>query len=674
MPPKSNKQSRRDDDDYESDDDLFDPVLLEMSPSERRYRELQIEAHETQRFNAPTRLGAQPPRILPNLLAQIIRRPVREHPDNIPAAQRNTQQRNYVEQESGSDEDIPIYRRANPADMMMMEPERNPILRRRQVQAQQRQQQPVSDDDDRDRGAYDRRHVEHEADEERRHQARRVVPVRGAAARRAAANNGEPNGRIRNGNGTLLRAQNWIVTFRTDNPAPNMVGNRCGPGNSTLDYMCGQMEIGRNPGNTEYAGAHWQGYMEFSGPVTATQIIAMTGWRPGSVHLEPRWGSQQQAIDYTKKLDTNANETLRETGQEDLVDPRYDWTEYGTKHAADAPGQALMIRDAILQGHGMKEFLHDNNLFGYVLRCHKGVERFIQEHQDDDEECDNERNVRVVVYYGEGRTGKSGTVYRRHGFKTVFKKGREASQHFTGYNKHPVLLLEEFGQKESGMTPAMVQEWLDPYPCNIKVMYGQRKAKWNTVYLCSNIAPIDWFPGAPESVRKAIQERIHEVWRFTKDAIYLEKGTGDFTPIPDPKIRPAPSIITQPMNNQLSTALEHRTGIDMNLVIPPSHPQAHLLRTAHPLSKAFSPAAIKLPIHDDNKAREAEETKWKMQSTTPGESAQASLNSAPRFTDVPYSSSSGKVNDNEWFNLVSDLLQNPKIASISDKLSVEDLF
>lgn len=342
----------------------------------------------------------------------------------------------------------------------------------------------------------------------------------------------EPQGEIRNrNNNRLLRAQTWVVTLRGAVAPRDHTGQQAAPNGAVLDYQCGQIELGLNPGYGQQ-GYHWQGYLEFSLPVTAMDIINLFGWIPGRVHLETRKGTQQQAIDYTKKEDTKEG----------------DWEEYGTAHPPDVINANEQIREAILDGAQLEYFIGNQNLWGTALRQHKGIERFIELVSAADPNAKKLRKIKVVVYYGDSRSGKSGTVWRRYenNIDDVYKKPREASLHFTGYKKQPVLLLEEFGQHDVGLPPQMVQELLDPYPMKLKVMYGQAQAHWDTVYICSNIPPDQWYPNSTPAVRTAIQKRISEVWRFTQDAIYLEKGPGEFPPIPDPEIQPPPSIVTRP--------------------------------------------------------------------------------------------------------------------------------
>lgn len=52
---------------------------------------------------------------------------------------------------------------------------------------------------------------------------------------------------------------------------------------------------------------HYQGYIEFKGQETLKDIKKILGQK---VHIEPRKGSQQQAIDYCKKVETRIGQTM----------------------------------------------------------------------------------------------------------------------------------------------------------------------------------------------------------------------------------------------------------------------------------------------------------------------------------------------------------------------------
>lgn len=385
---------------------------------------------------------------------------------------------------------------------------------------------------------------------------KRAAPPRRAPGRALIPPPGQPGGpqgRARNSAGQVNNNRTWVVTLRTQNPpffdAQGNLVDRTGIDPATgqryvvfytnantpvyLDYMCGQMEEGRAPGPGNN-GIHWQGYLEFSADVNAWDIMQFFGWAPGTVHLEPRFGTQDQAIAYTMKEET------RLEGMENA------WMEIGTKHAPNAAGAWNAVQQRVLNGGNMMDFLTgDAQSFRMAIQFQAGIRNAIAE-LENTEGDDALRDVKVIVYYGEPRTGKTGTIYRRHKYKDIFVRGTAAAQHYTAYRKQPVLVFNEIGSPDCHVTTSDMQTALDPYPLLINAKYTQHRARWTTVYICSNIHPQMWFPKADATVRQSIQERIHEVWRFTKDEIILEKGPGDFPPIPDPAVPNQPRIVRQP--------------------------------------------------------------------------------------------------------------------------------
>lgn len=367
----------------------------------------------------------------------------------------------------------------------------------------------------------------------------------GGGRANAAALNADPRGRIRGGNNALLRNRTWMITWRNHFPPHDLTGQIVPGTNSTVDYMVGQMEMGQVPGRNN-DGLHWQGYMEFSQDVTGPQILDLfmanfaTG--PDRLWLEPRFGSQQDAINYVTKEETR--HTPEHETEEDFGP-----VEYGTRHQADAAGVWQNMRRAIINGAQMKHFLADEQLFATAFRCPNGLKAMIEARDDDDPVADNVRDLKVILYYGEPGTGKSGGVHRwcEQQELALFEKPREASLHWTGYNKEPVLLLEEFGNPDNPITPGDAQKILDKYPFRLKQMYGKSKARWSYVFICTNVPPDQWYQRAHPTVKAAIMRRIHEIWRFTQDAVYLEKGPGEFVPIPDPEAPRIPNIIRNPI-------------------------------------------------------------------------------------------------------------------------------
>lgn len=87
--------------------------------------------------------------------------------------------------------------------------------------------------------------------------------------------------------------RNWCFTSFDDLP-PVLAAEHLPDG---IRYICFQQEKCPGSGNL-----HFQGYLETTNKTTRKQIKKMLD--DEKIHLEPRKGTQDQAIDYCKKLDS----------------------------------------------------------------------------------------------------------------------------------------------------------------------------------------------------------------------------------------------------------------------------------------------------------------------------------------------------------------------------------
>jgi hypothetical protein len=249
--------------------------------------------------------------------------------------------------------------------------------------------------------------------------------------------------------------------------------------------------------------------------------------------------------------------------------------EFGTPPNPSATDVWDIAHDIIVNQKGDESaFLEDVQRFKIFARYGNGLGKLIQTVKNNDVVADNPRDIRVIVYYGDAGTGKSGAVRRwaEDNEEKIFTKPIEKSSFYTGYDKENVLLLEEFGNKDAASRANMMplqefQRALDIYPFTLKVMYGQAKARWHYVFITSNIPPTQWYD-VPAASQESVQRRIHEIWRFTKTAVYLEKGTGEFAPSPDPSVNPPPNVIYH------QEVTEPAVDPPEVPVILPSHPKA----------------------------------------------------------------------------------------------------
>lgn len=113
-----------------------------------------------------------------------------------------------------------------------------------------------------------------------------------------------------------------------------------------IQYMVYQKEIGK-----ETKREHYQGYVEFKDKFSMLGVKKLFGDR--SLHLEPRRGTQEQAIQYCKKDETRAG------GLEDIY-------EFGSPKKQGKRNDIEEIMDDVEQGQTLREILLDHK--GNALR------------------------------------------------------------------------------------------------------------------------------------------------------------------------------------------------------------------------------------------------------------------------------------------------------------------
>lgn len=270
---------------------------------------------------------------------------------------------------------------------------------------------------------------------------------------------------------------------------------------------------------------HWQGYFELApspGNIqgrynvnqVAVQILRfahMVGNRweanPGfAFHLEPRLGTQQQAIDYCTKDLTAVAGTQFTSGQ---------------RENADAPGGLPRAAQLIQAGATFQDLARDPTMMGVAIRYPTGLEKVIAANQVQPPI----RKVDVFLHYGPTGTGKTHRVYEENNANDIYRK--PVGQWWDRYEGQPTLLFDDYtGQIELGEFLNI----LDKYPYIVQVRGGTRLALWNKVIITSNKTPSEWYPESitwdakrRESHRRsiaALERRIPEAHRIFMDQKY----------------------------------------------------------------------------------------------------------------------------------------------------------
>lgn len=320
----------------------------------------------------------------------------------------------------------------------------------------------------------------------------------------------EPRGRIRGLNGHLVSARSWVFTLRlSENPLDvNFVNGyqmpsladvvaqfaniMMAPPGSPPVYITYQLERGDN--NDPLFGNHYhiQGYIEFDDPVNALQIVNIMGWDDWDmqdVYLAPRQYSQQAAALYTHKdatcvKDENNNPILRvEEGQ--MRNQGNNFQQIQGMIAAGAQFNevaAQFPREALVMASGISKMIMER------LKQHPNTYR----------------HVKVFIFWGDSRTGKSRKVYELEGEKVYTKS--DDTLYFDGYDpeRHEALLLDEC---VGNFKHTQLLRWLDGQPHLVNQKFGGCWANWKRVYITSNLAPNRWYPNLDKKTTNALYKR-----------------------------------------------------------------------------------------------------------------------------------------------------------------------
>lgn len=237
---------------------------------------------------------------------------------------------------------------------------------------------------------------------------------------------------------------------------------------------------------------HIQGYVEFQ---KALGMKSVKSWfSDPKIHLERRKGSQQQAIDYCKKDDSRVEGP---------------W-EHGTPKRQGKRNDMGTIVELIKEGTDWEEIIDE--FPGQYIRYHRGFEKV----KNMLGRSNNQREVKVFVYWGEPGSGKTRKVYELEPDVFRVNLGQDAKW-WDGYDGQEAIVFDDFyGQ----VSRARMLHLLDRYPMNLEVKGGFTSARWIRVYITSNQSPNDWYYSEDDG---AFKRRIHEIKEISIDGTQVQK-------------------------------------------------------------------------------------------------------------------------------------------------------
>lgn len=164
------------------------------------------------------------------------------------------------------------------------------------------------------------------------------------------------------------------------------------------NYMIYQKEKCPSTGNI-----HYQGYIELKDKLSIKQVKEIIG--DNKAHLEPRFGSQKQAIDYCKKKESAEGEhveygMIKNQGNRSDLDSIWDNIEDGMTSKEilhEHGGKALRVINMIIRG---LESQHDCCAIDKLILCDRALKRQTDAESKERPEVDGntETSTGQIVY------------------------------------------------------------------------------------------------------------------------------------------------------------------------------------------------------------------------------------------------------------------------------------
>ncbi len=274
----------------------------------------------------------------------------------------------------------------------------------------------------------------------------------------------------------MARYRNCVFTH--NNPTEALVFNE-----EIMLYLIYQEEI------SESGTYHFQGYCEF---VNQMSLNPAKNWLGGpEVHLEPRRGSQQQAIEYCKK------EASRVDGPHEFGQPR----SQGKRMDLEA------FKDEVMSGKKRKRELLDDHC-GVIARYPKFYDTLCMMNMPT-----REKELEVTLLYGDTGTGKTRFVFDNYGKEDLYITPlNNGTMWWDGYDQHKVVLMDDFSGAACHMTLVTLLRLLDRYPVQAPVKGAFTWWLPEKIFITTNILPKDWFKWLNRLEQyKALARRITRV-------------------------------------------------------------------------------------------------------------------------------------------------------------------
>lgn len=184
------------------------------------------------------------------------------------------------------------------------------------------------------------------------------------------------------------------------------------------------------------------------------------------------------------------------------------------------------IKDDLKNGVSLHDIM--DNYTGDYVRYYSGISKMKE--LIDKKNSQKWRDVETTAIVGDAGSGKTSYVYKKYGYENVFKvdSGGDLQKFpFNGYDGEKVLLIDDFN---GWIQYTYMLNVLDGHPLQLNIKNGYTFARWEKVYITSNVKPANWYNVIGDNfkrrinkcllVTKGITERLSHPWLKTNEIEY----------------------------------------------------------------------------------------------------------------------------------------------------------
>jgi len=236
-------------------------------------------------------------------------------------------------------------------------------------------------------------------------------------------------------------------------------------------YLVFAKEVAPNTGTP-----HLQGYCELNKQMRFASIIATM---PKGIHIEPRYGTQKQAIDYIKEPTAKPipkSEDLYEKGQ-----PRTQGTDVG-------PSSLEVARELLTNCKPIDPREHNIG----VIKAYERLSKYWpigRRYSDGD--------ISRIWIYGPGRSGKTSRAYEICDGHSTYKCDTAHKGWFDGYDNHEAVILDDYEPDgDDAVQFKLLLSLLDKYSLRVEVKGSTVKWDPKIIVITSQFPPWEYY-GSP---------------------------------------------------------------------------------------------------------------------------------------------------------------------------------